>query len=181
MLQTKKIIIVFLTLCMLFGFCGCLSDGEGQGKAKAPGEKAEVTAQMEKRISETVLEEEGFAGGCEAHKVLYAEKGDMNGENADTCTTVYLYTLFGTFERKDAKAELQSGGLQACAITLDKNGDEYIIKSYWVPRDGADHAKDLKANFPTPAYEAWEQIEQTAETHNAVVAELEEEINRNFA
>ena len=71
---------------------------------------------------------------------------------------------------------MQSGGDGVGAITLDKNGDTYMPKSYWVPRDGAYYSKDLKQKFPTPAFEAWEKIEETALSHNEMIAQLESEI-----
>ena len=164
----KKIVFVLL----MIGILGTLFACSATKNAKA----VEVTEQMHAQISRTVLEKESYARGYEAHEVLYAVKGNLSGKDTEECVTVYVYSLFGDFSLKNGKAVMNSGGSHPVAIVLEKSEGEYRVKEYWSPRDGAYMIEDLKATFPKPAFEAWENMEQTALSHNELIARLESEI-----
>ena len=164
----KKIVFVLL----MIGILGTLFACSATKNAKA----VEVTEQMHTQISRTVLEKESYARGYEAHEVLYAAKGNLSGKDTEECVTVYVYSLFGDFSLKNGKAVMKSGGSNPVAIVLEKSEGEYRVKEYWSPRDGAYYTEDLKETFPAPAYEALQKIDETALSHNELIARLESEI-----
>ena len=144
--------------------------------ACSAGKESEVTEQMHTQISRTVLEKEFYDYGNEAHEVLYAAAGDLNGKHTEQYLTVYVYTLFGDYSLKNGKAVMRSGGSNPAAVVLEKSEGEYRVKEYWSPRDGAYYTEDLKETFPAPAYEALQKIDETALSHNELIARLESEI-----
>ena len=164
----KKIVFVL----WMIGILGTLFACSATKNAKA----VEVTEQMHTQISQTVLEKEYYDYGYEAHEVLYAAAGDLNGKHTEQYVTVYVYTLFGDYSLKNGKAVMRSGGSNPAAIVFKKSGGEYRVASYWSPRDGAYYAEDLKETFPQPAYEALRKTDETAISHNELIARLENEI-----
>ena len=169
----KKIVFVLL----MIGILGTLFACSATKNAKA----VEVTEQMHTQISQTVLEKEYYDYGYEAHEVLYAAAGDLNGKHTEQYLTVYIYTLFGDYSLKNGKAVMRSGGDNPAAVVLKKSGGEYRVSAYWSPRDGSFMIEDLKETFPKPAFEAWEQVEQSAESHNALMEKLENQIGKQLA
>lgn|GEM_PF-5694048 len=161
-----------ISLLLIIGIFATLFACSATKNAKA----VEVTEQMHTQISRTVLEKESYARGYEAHEVLYAAAGDLNGEHTEQFVTVYIYSLFGDFSLKTGKAVMKSGGSNPVAIVLEKSEGEYRVKEYWSPRDGAYYTEDLKETFPAPAYEALQKIDETALSHNELIARLESEI-----
>lgn len=161
----KKIISLLLIIGIFATLFAC-----------SAGKEPEVTEQMHAQISGTVLEKEFYDYGNEAHEVLYAAAGDLNGKHTEQYLTVYVYTLFGDYSLKNGKAVMRSGGSNPAAIVLEKSEGEYRVKEYWSPRDGAYMIEDLKETFPAPAYEALQKIDETALSHNEFIARLESEI-----
>ena len=161
----KKIVFVLLMIGILGTLFAC-----------SAGKEPEVTEQMHAQISQTVLEKEYYDYGYEAHEVLYAAAGDLNGKHTEQYLTVYVYTLFGDYSLKNGKAVMRSGGSNPAAVVLEKSEGEYRVKEYWSPRDGAYYTEDLKETFPAPAYEALQKIDETALSHNELMAQLESEI-----
>ena len=161
----KKIVFVLLMIGILGTLFAC-----------SAGKEPEVTEQMHAQISQTVLEKEYYDYGNEAHEVLYAAAGDLNGKHTEQYLTVYVYTLFGDYSLKNGKAVVHSGGSNPAAIVLKKSGGEYRVATYWSPRDGAYMIEDLKETFPAPAYEALQKIDETALLHNELITRLESEI-----
>ena len=105
----------------------------------------------------------------------------MQGKETDKYITVYLYTLFGGYIRKGDGFENNCGGANPAAMVFEKDGKDYTFVEYWVPRDGAYHIEDLKATFPRDIFKKWQAIEETAESHNQLIAELEAEIQAKLA
>ena len=161
----KKIVFVLLMISILGTLFAC-----------SAGKEPEVTEQMHTQISQTVLEKEYYDYGYEAHEVLYAAAGDLNGKHTEQYLTVYIYTLFGDYSLKNGKAVMRSGGSNPAAVVFKKGGGEYRVATYWSPRDGAYYTEDLKETFPAPAYEALQKIDETALSHNVLMAQLESEI-----
>lgn len=76
---------------------------------------------------------------------------------------------------------MRSGGSNPAAVVFKKGGGEYRVSAYWSPRDGSYMIEDLKETFPKPAFEVWEQVEQSAESHNAFMEKLKNQIGKQLA
>lgn len=62
-------------------------------------------------------------------------------------TTVYAWVLYKEYSfNGEPKAEV--GVHVPAAVTAKKEGNNYVLTEYWVPRDGSYYADDIKEKFP---------------------------------
>ena len=156
----------FLCVMILLGMLGACS-------ANNSGEEPVLSAQMNEQLSERIMHENGYDNGCEAHEALLVQAGDLKGKNTDSCISVYYYSLCGEFYLKDGKLEEGAASFFPGAASFRKTDSGYELSEYWVPRDGDNFDKDLKATFPAQAYRL---IPQSVEEHNALALKLEKQV-----
>lgn len=168
----KKVVSFLLLITILFTFCAC------GGKKETSDEDVTVSAALNEQISQIITEREKNGYSVydffeEAHKILGVREGDLKGNNKEKYITVYLFSLYGWYVKEGNEFENKSGGFIPYAMVFENQGDKYILNEYWQPRDGEYYNNDLKATFPNEVYE---KIPFEAEAHNAMVSELESEI-----
>ena len=173
----KKVLILICIAGLLLGTCACA----GRNAKNIPLDK-NLDELIEKEVhhaqNETDSSNEVFE---EAHKILGVRKGDLKGDRKDKCYTVYFVTLYGVYSKNGNKFEEKSSGYNPAAIVFRKGAEEYVFIEYWQPQDGAYYTEDLKATFPSDIYKDFRKMEETAESHNEVVAGLNKQIQQKLA
>ena len=108
----------------------------------------QIPEALDAAVSKAILErnkgESGKSGDfqCEAHVILGTEN------HADR-VTVFAQVMTKHFGLSDEGITDEGGSHIPTAITLNKLEDgKYSLKEYWIPRDGEEYEKDLRAKFP---------------------------------
>lgn len=117
---------------------------------------ADAGSNLERSVSSAILEHnqnslaEGDIG-CESHATLATLPGERwDGKAGKTTETleVYIMALYLEF-RSDGKTFQEVGGSHVpTVLTFDvEENDIYILRNYWVPRDGSYYKPDIEERF----------------------------------
>lgn len=116
------------------------------------------TDTLEMAINKAILEWEDasrYDYMCESHTLLKVQEGSSMKESQVTKQVkAYLLVLVLGFNIEGRTFTEEGGSYIPMAITFDVSADgEYTVKDYWIPRDGAYYAKDIKEKFPGDVYQ----------------------------
>nr|WP_246542831.1 M56 family metallopeptidase [Fusibacter paucivorans] len=117
------------------------------------GEQAFIDP-LELAISAAILDREKDSSSseflCESHVTLMTERHSPTGnsENVDM-VTVYTMVLVQKYDFVNDGLDPVGGSHIPTAITFDVNkSGNYLLKEYWIPRDGSYYGPDIKEKFP---------------------------------
>ncbi len=110
--------------------------------------KTSISEDMDAFLSQAIIqhnrgEHTGSAYPTESHTVFGSRK-------AFGRTTVYGMVLYEEYYVDDnGDLQVQSGSHCPTILTVGKDADgNYTLVDYWIPRDGADYARDIRNEFP---------------------------------
>lgn len=110
--------------------------------------RTSIPADMDAFLSQAILEHNrsehtGDAYPAEAHTVFGTRRAGGN-------TTVYGLVLYDEYYMDDnGDLQVQAGSHIPTILTVGKDADgNYTLVDYWIPRDGADYARDIRDRFP---------------------------------
>lgn len=125
---------------------------------EAGGER-EYLAPLEAAITKAILGREKNSFGsdfvCESHVTLATKThGPADGGDMESGFTIYAMVLVQGYNYSKEGLTNTFGSHIPTALTFEvsKSG-EYILKDYWIPRDGSYYMKDIKKEFPPEIYE----------------------------
>ena len=188
----KKLLVFLCVAALLFGTCACAAKKETTAKEATTGEvvtkntvdkDVAVSDSLSELISTLVVEQEkGNYKACdrfeEAHEILGAKEGDMQGNKTDTCITVYFFSLFEGFIQVEEAYETSSLGCHPSAMVLEKQGEEYVLVQYWAPETNETMEASAKAVFPEDLFN---KLPFETQQSNALIEKLQAEIQAKLA
>ena len=102
---------------------------------------------LEQAISQAVLER--HASGSDRGELPAESHIVLGTETEGNQVTVYAVAYYSEYRHYDDQLEATSGVVGPVALTFHlTDGAFYELEEYWVPRDGNDYSKDIKARFP---------------------------------
>lgn len=72
----------------------------------------------------------------------------MKVDRSGSKTTVYAWILYLEYSCENGLLAKETGTYLPTVITAQKDGDNYELVEYWIPRDGSYWANDIKEKFP---------------------------------
>ncbi len=66
----------------------------------------------------------------------------------DSETSVYAWVLYREYIFENGKMNVDTESHIPTVITVEKNGNDHLLKDFWMPRDGNLWSKDVKNKFP---------------------------------
>ena len=183
----KKIIILLCVAALLLGTCACAAKKRTPAKEtttaeavtnNTAGKDVAVDDSLNELISACVVEQEKgnykkYDRFEEAHEILGAKTGDLEGKKPEKYITVYFLSLFGGYVKVGEDYETSSAGAHPSAIVFEKKGEAYVFTKYWAPEMNDDMEKEVKAVFPEDIFE---KIPLETEPANALIENLDNEI-----
>lgn len=87
--------------------------------------------------------------------VLLGEETAMKSSGQETRRTVYLLVMELSYSMYESLPREVGGSCYPAAVTFAiDGGGQYTLEEFWIPRDGVDHVKDVRARFPGEAASA---------------------------
>lgn len=128
---------------MAFDFAGTIDDTQ----QKARSLDAAITAAVLEENRDAHISAGEFA--CESHAILATEAGGPADSNQTDTMTVYALVLYQRYTYADGELAESSGSYIPTALTFDVSvSGEYMLREYWIPRDGSYYADDIREKFP---------------------------------
>ncbi|MBK5251518.1 MAG: M56 family metallopeptidase [Peptostreptococcaceae bacterium] len=91
---------------------------------------------------------------AESHVILGTEAGGPADGNIVDTVTVFAMAMNMEFDYSGGWFEETGGSHMPVAISFDVNEkEEYLLKEYWMPMDGAGYGPSIKEKFPSGLYE----------------------------
>ena len=142
--------------------------------AAAPRMGEALSGELETAVRAAIVEHNrprhvSGAFDAESHVLLsvFPDAVEAGGEWVST-VTLYLMSLWESFDYHDGRFESVSGRSGPVALTFRTEAGKYVLSDYWEPRDGADYWSDVRDKFPstlsdreldTQTYILWETQE----------------------
>ncbi|MDZ5253619.1 hypothetical protein [Clostridium sp. LIBA-8841] len=149
---SKKVVLMMILLICTVSFIGCGRNSEDNLKI-TEADNGIIREYIDNKTGNKIVVNEGHV--YSAFKVLGTDKNE-----------IYLWVL--------KENSVGSGGSMPVLLKASRVNGELSITDFKIPRDGEEYVEDIKEMFPRYVRK---QIYADVNTYNAMIYELQEQIN----